>query len=65
MKKSCVSVLLLLLTWFAAVPLLQPSDSVQTPAPGEFPAQLLQGSENFNLAIDSSGDSRGNFGPCG
>jgi hypothetical protein len=52
-------------SWCAAVPLLQPSEAVQTPVSGEFPAQLLQGSENFNLAIDSFGDSRGNFGPCG
>lgn len=65
MKKSCLSVLLLLVSWCAAVPLLQPSEAVQTPVSGEFPAQLLQGSENFNLAIDSFGDSRGNFGPCG
>jgi hypothetical protein len=30
-----------------------------------FPAQLLEGAEKFNLAIDVFGDLRGNFGPCG
>jgi hypothetical protein len=65
MKKNCVSLLLPLSICLATAPLLQPSDAAQTAAAGGFPAQMLQGSENFDLAIDSFGDARGNFGPCG
>ncbi len=50
---------------FIAAPALRPSSAFQAPAAAELPAQILQGSENFNLAIDAFGDSRGNFGPCG
>jgi hypothetical protein len=34
-------------------------------APGEFPAKLLEGPENFELAVLLQGDVRGNVGPCG
>ncbi len=37
----------------------------QESVPTKFPEQLLQGTDNFNLAIDIYSDARGNFGPCG
>jgi hypothetical protein len=61
----------LLLLFFLCIPLVSAAPAPQSPAPAqapaatEFPVQLLQGSENFNLAIDIYGDLRGNFGPCG
>lgn len=33
--------------------------------PPVFPAALLDGDPNFDLAIHLQGDIRGNFGPCG
>ena len=66
MKKKC------LLLLFLSLPLALQSAAQQIPgsAPQEiaattFPEPLLQGTDNFNLAIDLFGDSRGNFGPCG
>jgi hypothetical protein len=65
MRKNCVFVLLgLSMALFAALA-LRSSEAFQAPAAAELPAQILQGSENFNLAIDAFGDSRGNLGPCG
>ncbi len=58
-------VLLGLSLMFFAAPALRPAGAFQAPAAAELPAQILQGLENFNLAIDAFGDSRGNFGPCG
>jgi len=66
MKKNWILLLLLCL------PLMQGLEAQQIPGgipqespPTKFPDPLLEGTENFNLAIDIYGDSRGNFGPCG
>jgi hypothetical protein len=32
---------------------------------GNFPAELLEGMQQFSLALQFFADSRGNFGPCG
>ena len=42
-----------------------PGAAPRQAAATEFPAQLLQGTDSFNLAIDIYADSRGNFDPCG
>jgi hypothetical protein len=69
MKKDSLLFLLLCLPLFHAARALDSSRTAQTPttpvAPAEFPAAILEGTDNFNLAIDAYGDLRGNFGPCG
>jgi hypothetical protein len=65
MKRNCLLLLLLCFPFFFAAPTLDSSGSAQTPTPADFPAEILQGMDNFNLAIDVYGDVRGNFGPCG
>jgi len=65
MKKKSVPILLVLSAVMLGSPWLRPAGGLQTPSATEFPTQLLQGAENFNLAIDITGDARGNFGPCG
>ena len=71
LNKSC---LILLLLCFSCCLAALPAQSLQTPqsagtaqgsVPTDFPVSLLQGEEDFNLAIDVYADSRGNFGPCG
>jgi hypothetical protein len=69
MKKNCLLLLLLCLSFFLVAPALDSSGTAQTPTPAampaDFPAEILQGTDDFNLAIDAYGDVRGNFGPCG
>jgi hypothetical protein len=65
MKKNCPLLFFLCLPMIFAASAPQSPVSPQAPAVTEFPAELLKGSENFNLAIDIYGDLRGNFGPCG
>jgi hypothetical protein len=64
-KKSMPFLLVLLVVMTVIAPGSRPAGGMQTQVAAEFPAQLLQGDENFNLAIDITGDARGNFGPCG
>ena len=66
MKKKC----LLLVLFSLPLAMLtaahsHPGAERQDAAAATFPEQILQGTDNFNLAIDLFGDSRGNFGPCG
>ena len=66
MKRNCLVILFLSMCWMPAGFAQQtPATVPQAAAPTEFPKELLNGSENFNLAIDVFGDARGNFGPCG
>lgn len=65
MKINCIPLLFLCLPVVFPAPAPQSPGATQTPVPTEFPEQLLNGSETFNLAIDVYGDLRGNFGPCG
>jgi hypothetical protein len=37
----------------------------QAPESGSFPAELLEGTASFDVALTVQGDVRGNFGPCG
>jgi hypothetical protein len=65
MKKICLLVLLLCVPWVSGSLQQTPASMPQDKPATEFPQDLLKGSDNFNLAIDIYGDSRGNFGPCG
>jgi hypothetical protein len=69
MKKNCLLLLLLGFSFFIGAPALDSSRAAQTPTPAAvpagFPAEILQGTDDFNLAVDAYGDVRGNFGPCG
>jgi hypothetical protein len=65
MKKKSVPFLFVLIAVMLIAPASRQAGGMQIQAAAEFPAQLLQGDENFNLAIDITGDARGNFGPCG
>jgi hypothetical protein len=69
MKKDSLLVLLLCFPFLVAAPALKSSGTIQTPtpaaAPAGFPAAILEGTDDFNLAIDAYGDMRGNVGPCG
>lgn len=37
----------------------------QAPQSGTFPAELLEGTASFDVAVTVQGDLRGNYGPCG
>jgi hypothetical protein len=37
----------------------------QAPVSGTFPAELLEGTASFDVALTVQGDLRGNYGPCG
>jgi hypothetical protein len=77
MKKNWLPVLLFCLSFCLTIysaqspQTAQSTGTAQVPGaakgevPAGFPATLLEGNEEFNLAIDLYADSRGNFGPCG
>lgn len=65
MKKNCLFLVVFCFSLSIAAAGLQSPGAAQAPAATGFPAQLLEGTDDFNLAINIYGDSRGNFGPCG
>ncbi len=65
MKKWCLFILLLCCSLQLGLPVGRIASPGQEPVAQEFPSELLQGKEEFSIAIDLQGDIRGNVGPCG